>query len=41
MSVLRGLDTSKYRPKYILVEVRDLEGVNNWMITNSYKFVEK
>lgn len=41
VSVLRGLDTSKYRPKYILVEVRDLEGVNNWMITNSYKFVEK
>lgn len=41
LQVLCGLDASKYRPKYILVEVRDLEGINSWMIRNSYKFVEK
>ena len=41
LQVLCGLDTSKYRPKYILVEIRDFEGVNSWMTSNSYKFVEK
>lgn len=41
LQVLCGLDTSKYRPKYILVEVRDLEGIDSWMNRNSYNFVEK
>lgn len=41
LEVLKGLDISKYRPKYILIEVRNLKEINDYMEQNYYRLVER
>lgn len=41
LEVLKGLDISKYRPKYILVEVPNLKEINDYMEQNQYRLVER
>jgi FkbM family methyltransferase len=41
LKVLKGLNLSKYRPKYILVEARFFPEVNALLIENNYKLIEK
>ena len=39
--VLNGIDFSKYKFKYIIIEVRDFERINNFLTKHHYKFIEK
>ena len=39
--VLTGIDHSTYRFKYILVECRDFNKINNYLLKNNYIFIEK
>lgn len=39
--VLQGLDLQVHRPRYILVESRDIESINNYLTANSYVQLEK
>ena len=41
LNVLEGLNLNKYRPKYILVEARFFEEVNDFLERHQYKLVEK
>jgi len=41
LNVLKGLNLSKYRPNYILVEARFFDEVNNFLEKHQYKIVEK
>ena len=41
MSVLKGLNLTKYRPKFILVEARFFQEVHKLLSENDYKLIEK
>ena len=41
MEVLKGIDFSKHRPRYILVETANFTGVDKFLDTVGYKFIEK
>jgi FkbM family methyltransferase len=41
LEVLKGIDYSKYNFKYICIETRDFEKINNFLTNINYKFVEK
>jgi FkbM family methyltransferase len=41
LKVLKGLNLSKYSPKYILVEARFFQEVNILLIENNYKLIKK
>lgn len=41
LQVLQGLDFSKYRPKYILIEHGDREPIESFLAENNYKHKEK
>ena len=41
LDVLKGINLSKYRPRYILVEARFYDEVNDYLVNNNYKEVEK
>lgn len=41
LDVLKGLNLTKYRPKYILVEARFFEEVNSFLEDNNYEIIEK
>lgn len=41
LAVLSGLDFSKYKIKYILVECRDFERLDSFLKQFGYKFIEK
>ena len=41
LNVLEGLNLTKYRPGYILVEARFFEEVNDFLEMHQYKLVEK
>lgn len=39
--VLQGIDHSTYKFKYILVECRDFNKINNYLLKNNYVFIDK
>ncbi len=41
LEVLKGLDFSRYRPKYILVEAKHFDEVNGFLADKNYKMLEK
>ena len=41
LNVLKGLNLSKYRPRYILVEAIFFDEVNSFLIKNNYEMIEK
>jgi FkbM family methyltransferase len=41
LEVLKGVDHRQFRFKYILVECRDFERLNAYLLQNDYSFVEK
>jgi FkbM family methyltransferase len=41
MEVLKGIDHSRYRFKYMCIEVRNFEKMNDYLSENGYVFVEK
>ena len=41
LEVLKGLNLSKYRPKYLLVEARFFDEVNVHLVANNYTMVDK
>lgn len=41
LEVLKGINISKYRPNYILVEARFFDEVNNFLTEHNYKMVER
>lgn len=41
LNVLKGLNLSKYRPTYILVEARFFKEVNRFLESNEYTMIEK
>lgn len=41
LEVLKGLDFSKYRPKYILVETSKFNEIDEYLTKNNYKLLEK
>lgn len=41
LEVLKGLDHSEYRFKFIVIEVRDFESMNSYLVSVGYQLVEK
>lgn len=41
LEVLRGVDHNIYRFKYILIECRGFEKLNNYLVSAGYRFLEK
>ena len=41
LEVLKGLNLSKYRPKYLLVEARFFDEVNAHLVANNYTMIDK
>ena len=41
LNVLKGMNLTKYRPKYILVEMNDYEDVNAFLVTQDYRQIDK
>ncbi|WP_421198046.1 FkbM family methyltransferase [Aeromonas enteropelogenes] len=41
LQVLQGLDLNKYRPKYILIESRDIDAVDAYLLNYEYQQIER
>lgn len=41
IEVLKGVDHNKFRFKYLLIECRDFEKLNEYLTINNYQFLEK
>jgi FkbM family methyltransferase len=41
LEVLKGLDHSEYRFKFIVIEIRDFESMNSYLVSHGYQMVEK
>lgn len=41
IEVLKGVDHKMFRFKYMLIECRDFEKLNNYLVSNNYEFIEK
>jgi FkbM family methyltransferase len=41
LEVLKGLDHSEYRFKFILIEIRNFETMNRYLVSRGYQMVEK
>jgi hypothetical protein len=39
--VLRGLDLARYRPRYILVEAKDLPQIDSYVAGHGYRMIEQ
>jgi hypothetical protein len=41
LEVLKGLDHAEYRFKFIVIEIRNFESMNSYLISHGYQMVEK
>ena len=41
LQAMRGMDFERFRPKYILIEARDLEAMEEFLGQRNYRRVEK